>query len=159
MASCLVHNPAVADEHHAVRPRGMAGLVRDQHDGGAGVSPGAEHLHHAVAGGGVKRAGGFVGEDQPAAPDDGACDGHALLLPAGHFIHEPVRELRDPHLPQGIQRLPVRFLGRHAVELERQGDIFRGRQGRHQVEVLEDVAHRTAAEPCQRVQSQTRQRR
>src|SRR6476660_29109 len=47
----LVHDPAVADEHHPVRPGRMPGLVGDEHDGSAGVGPFPKHLHHAVAGG------------------------------------------------------------------------------------------------------------
>ena len=34
----FVHDPAVADKHHPVRPRGVARFVRDQHDCGAGLN-------------------------------------------------------------------------------------------------------------------------
>ena len=120
----LVHNPAVAQENHPVRPSCVPRFMGDEHDGGNGVRAGAEDLHDAMAGGGVQRTGGFVSQDQPPLAHDGPRNGDALLLAAGHLVHEAVREFRDAHLAEGVQRLPARFPGCCPVQFQRKSHVL-----------------------------------
>ena len=89
----LVDDRAVAQEDDAVGPGGVAGLVGDEHGGGAGVAARAQQPQDHLARGGVERAGRLVGEHEAARADERAGDRHALLLAAGHLVREAVGEL------------------------------------------------------------------
>jgi hypothetical protein len=61
----------------------MAALCVITTAGGAQLAVDAlDHLQHQLAGGVVQRAGGLVAQQHLRALDDGAGDGHALLLAA-----------------------------------------------------------------------------
>ena len=116
----------------------------DQHAGRAGVAARAQQAQHQLAGLAVERAGGLVGEDQPARADQRAGDRDALLLAAGELVREAVGELVQADLLERGERLAARLAQPDAVELARQRDVLGGGQRRDQVEVLEDVADAAA---------------
>src|SRR6267154_252133 len=75
---------AVAHVEDAVGDLGGFGVVGDHEDGLVELAAGlAEHLEDGVGVFGVEIAGGFVGEDDGGAVDEGAGDGYALLLASG----------------------------------------------------------------------------
>ena len=92
----------------------------------------------------VEVAGRLVGEQHGRPAHEGAGDGDALLLAArklGRLVPEPVGQ---------ADRLDE-FLEPTRVELapgdrQRQGDVLRRRQGRQEVERLEDEADLVAAQ-------------
>ena len=76
-------NASAAQVQHAVGHAGNGCVVGDDHGGGAEFAVDAlYHFEHQFAGGVVQRAGGFVAQQHFGALDDGARNGHALLLAA-----------------------------------------------------------------------------
>jgi hypothetical protein len=77
---------AIDKAHHAPRVGGHVGLVRHHQHGDAllGIEP-PQQLHDFLAALGVEVAGGLVGQQHGGLGDDGARNGHALLLPAREF--------------------------------------------------------------------------
>jgi hypothetical protein len=152
-----VHDPTVPEEDHPVGPAGVPGFVGDQHAGSARVASSAQHLQHGLAGLRVQCAGGLVGQYQPALPDQGAGDRGALLLATGQFAGEPVGQLGDAHLGQYGKRVAAGLPGRYAVQFPRQRHVLRGGQTGDQVEVLEHVSDRAAAQRGEFAGGQTAQ--
>ena len=91
-----VDDDTVAQEHHAVGPAGVAGLVRDQHAGRPRVDPCPQQSQHRLAGLRVESAGRLIGEHQPAVADQSAGDSYALLLTAGHLVREAAEQSANP---------------------------------------------------------------
>ena len=60
-------------------------VVGGDDDGGAEPVHFLEELHQTLGLGVIEIAGGFVGEEQAGAVDDGSGDGDALLLAAGQL--------------------------------------------------------------------------
>ncbi len=63
-------------------------------DGCAAIHDACEHVHHGVAIGGVKIAGGLVGKDQLWICDQRACDCHSLLLATGELPRHMAGSMR-----------------------------------------------------------------
>jgi hypothetical protein len=73
----------VEDVQLAVGPRCQLVVVRDHDDGHPVLAvDAAEQIHDLPGRGRVQVAGRLVGQQQLGAADQGAGDGHALLLPA-----------------------------------------------------------------------------
>ena len=70
----------------------------------------------------------------------GTGQGHTLLLTAGKFIGKCVPSVEQSNGVKHCLGLFIGFQTRDVVKLERQTDIFTHRQGRDQVEELEDEA-------------------
>ena len=90
---------------------------------------------HVAGGRQVERTGGLVGEEELRPFGEGAGDGHALLLAAGHLGREMVRTVGEAHQFEGggrVERMRGEF-GRHL-------DVLISGQRRHQVVELEDEA-------------------
>ena len=121
--------------------------MRDDHGGGALLARGVDHAHHRLGVGRVERAGRLVGEQQVPVADYGAGDSDPLAFPAGQLVgvvRRPVRQAQiGKHAQPGFPGLPRP----DAVQFQRQSDVLRGGQPWEQVEVLEDVADRLAAQP------------
>src|SRR5215472_18878982 len=76
-----VNDDAVAHVHHAIKISGRFRVVRDHHDGLAELLVQlAEHLKDGFGVFGVEISGRFVGQQNFWFVDDGARDGHTLLL-------------------------------------------------------------------------------
>src|SRR5258708_35893802 len=78
----IVDDAAVAHDEVAPAVVGDVELMRDHDDGDALVVEFLEHAHHLDGGLAVEVAGRFVGEEDLRLVDEGAGDGHALLLAA-----------------------------------------------------------------------------
>jgi hypothetical protein len=69
----------------------------------------------------VERGGGFVEDDEWRSFEDGARDGHALLLAARQLqpalAHLRLVPLRTPRTPRTLQLLPLARSTRHLIIL------------------------------------------
>src|SRR5919197_1327489 len=143
-ASCTTSLPeitalAFGQEQDAVGDRRRVRVVGD-HDRGLAeaVDEVAHEREDLGAGGRVEVAGRLVGEHDRRPRGEGAGDGHALLLPAGHLARTVLAALGQPDL--GDQLVVPAWLGLAAGDLERQEDVLLRREHRQQVEELEDEA-------------------
>ncbi len=116
----------------------------DQHQGGATAGIEFEQqVADVLAGGLVQRPGGFIGEQDARAGDEGTGQGHALLLAAGQLPRVMAGAVRKTHLGQDLID-PRTVLA--AGQFQRQCDVFGRRQRRQQVEALEHEAHFACAQ-------------
>jgi hypothetical protein len=84
--------------HHAPRVGGHVGLVGHHQHGDAVVAvQRQQQAHDLVAALGVEVAGGFVGQHHGGLGDDGARNGHALLLAARQFGRRVVFPAAQAH--------------------------------------------------------------
>ncbi len=75
----------------------------DQHQGGAAAGVEFEQqVADVLAGGLVQRPGGFIGEQDARAGDEGTGQGHALLLAAGQLSRVVAGAVREAHLGQHL---------------------------------------------------------
>ena len=85
---------AVLDMNHFMRTIGHSAFVGHHHDGHAlFLIEVAQQLHHFRARLLVERTGGLIGQNYLGMSDDGAGNGHTLLLTAGEFAGQMVRPL------------------------------------------------------------------
>ena len=97
-------------------------------------------VHDLVAARRVEIAGRLVGDEQGRAGDDGAGDGHALLLAAGELGRRVVLAAAQADLGQRLHgELAPLAAGRAAID-QRQLDILGRRGARQQIVALEDEA-------------------
>src|SRR6266849_3384920 len=132
---------------HGAGVAGDVGLVGHHHHRDPLPVEILEERHDLHAGMRVERAGGLVGQDQDRIVDEGARDGHPLLLPArelGRVMVLPLREADRGQLGAGPS-LPVAPQGR-AVEQGQLHVLERG-GARQQVEGLEHEADLLVAHP------------
>lgn len=136
----LFLHPAVAELDDAIASCGVFLGVGDLDDGGAFVVEFGEEVHDFPALVGVEIAGGFVGEDQARAGDDGAGDGDELLLSAAELARievllrddvETVEGIRDERFAFSLFDVPIR---KWDVEVFADGEVV------EEVELLEDEA-------------------
>ena len=92
---------AVTDVDDPVRPAGKSWFMGDKQTGRTLVNAVPEDADYFVTGGGVERPGGFVGEQEPAGPNEGAGNGDALGLAAGNLLGETIEHVIESHLGQG----------------------------------------------------------
>ena len=95
--------------------------------------------------GAIEVAGGFVGQDERRPRDDGARDGHALLLAARELARVVLVAVGEADEAERVGNTLVAFRGGERVQEERQFHVLVRGQHRHQVVELEDVAHVRAA--------------
>jgi hypothetical protein len=104
-------NAAVAHVNGAVAVirRGL-GVVRDHEDGLAQpLVQVAQNLEHGFGVLGVEVAGGLVGQQNGRVVDDGARDGHALLLAAGERVGLVIQPAGDAEQAQHLVELGIRL--------------------------------------------------
>ena len=131
--------PSVDHPHEAVGAGRIAGIVRHHHDRElALVAEPAEQGHDLRAGAAVEIAGGLVGEQEHGTRRERARDGDPLLLAPRQLGGNVLHPRREPHLGESGPRSFLRLAVGPAVDAEGQGDVFDGRENRHQVEGLED---------------------
>ncbi len=120
--------------------------MRDHDDGHAGIFLDFAKKHeNRFAGGAVKIAGGFIGEENFGTIDQRAGDGGALLLAAGKLAGAMTAALVEADAREGFAdaRGPVTAVD--FGEAERELDVFLERHAREEIERLEDHAYRLAA--------------
>ncbi len=115
-------------------------FVRDDKNGVALVGEGAEEGHDFLAGFGVEVAGRLVGEDDGGLTDEGAGDGDALALAAGHFVGLVVDAVSEADIGQRFEGGLAAFVGGDAGVNQGQFDIAEGGGAGQEVESLEDEA-------------------
>ena len=99
--------------------------------------------------------GGLVGQQQPRPVDQGAGQGHALLLAARQLARIVGHPMLQPDLGQKCPRRRERVAV--AGKLQRQGHVLECGHGRDQVEGLEQDADPVAAEQRQAILVETAQ--
>src|SRR5690606_21983196 len=105
-----------------------------------------EQLEDLLAGLGVEVAGGLIGEQQGGFGDEGAGDGHALLLTAGERVRRVLLASGAAHRGEGLARPPAPLGRRYPLVDQRQLDVLERRGARQQVEALEHEADVMTAE-------------
>ena len=97
MPGSLVGDPAVTQEYHPVGPRGELCVVGDHNRGHPAVLARLVHQTHDRLGvARVERAGGLVGQQQPALSDHGAGDRHPLPFAARQLVWVALGPLGQP---------------------------------------------------------------
>ena len=120
-----VYDDAIAHVNDAVEIHRGLGIVRDHHDRLAQILVQApEHFQHDFGILGVEIARGFVGKQNLWLIDDGARDGDALLLSAGHLRRPVVKTPFEPeHLGDNVKAVRIEAV---AVDVLRDGDVALG---------------------------------
>jgi hypothetical protein len=137
---------ALVDAHDAVGGGGGVGVVRDHHDGrAAALHQQAQQREHLFAAAPIEVAGGLVAQQQAGARDDGARDGHPLLLAAGHHLRPMSQAVRQPDQLEGRARACPALGGARAAEREGQRHVVERAQHRDQVVELEHEADAAGA--------------
>ncbi len=88
----------------------------------------------------VEVAGRLVGDDDRGVGDEGARDGHALLLAAGELVGVVLHAVREAHERERHLDPLAPFAARERGEQERQLHVLERVQHRHQVVELEHEA-------------------
>ena len=132
---------ALVQVPQAVRPPGRPRVVGHHDDGLAQLAAQPPHEHQHVLGrDAVEVACGLVGHEQGRVRDQGARNGHPLLLAAGELprgvVHAVLEADQPQHGPHVLPALPAGEIGQH----ERQLDVLEGRQHRDEVVELENEA-------------------
>ena len=136
-AAALSLDQAVA----SIGPAGQVVVVRGDGEGEAPLGlETEEEVPDDPAGLGVQVARGLVREDQPGRPDEGAGDGHPLLLAAGQLSRSMAESLAQPHLRERRGRARARLVGRPPLEEGRQHGVL---QGGHLAEEVRRTGTRT----------------
>ncbi len=112
--------------HDTVEMNDRFGIVSDHHDSLSQVLVKlAQHLQHDFGIFGVQVAGGLVGEQDFRLVDDGAGNGHALLLAAREFGRLVVQAtLQAQHFGHHVESMGIEAI---AVNELRDGDVALGR--------------------------------
>ncbi len=134
------------EHHHLVGDLAdHAHLVRDQDDGDAQAAVDVpEQLQDGVRGFRVQRRRGLVAQQDFRVRGQGACDAHALLLPAGQPARVAAVLVLQAHEFQEFIHPPRDLRRAGARHAQRQGDVVEHRLGGQQVEMLEDHADAAA---------------
>ena len=142
----LVDDAAVGEEDDAVGVARRHGVVGDHHDRLAQLADGLAHEGEDLgAGAAVEVAGGLVGEHDLGPAGEGTGHGHALLLATGELARAGARAGRS-RPTVSIDEVEPLAVGLAAGQVHRERDVLDGREGRHQVERLEDEAEPVAAQ-------------
>ena len=99
-----------------------------------------QQLHNLLPVYRVEVAGRFVRQDQWLVADDGARNGHALLLAAGELSRHVAGTMAYAHAVHDLRHAPLAFGRRHVAVEQRELDIFGHIQLFNQVEALKDEA-------------------
>ena len=100
----------------------------------------AQQPEDFLAVGRVEVAGRLVAQDRFRIAHQGAGDGDALHLAAGHFLGKVAGAAAHADAFQALGRVLERLAAADAAQQQRQRHVLHGRQRRQQVEELEDEA-------------------
>ena len=142
----LFHDLTVEQVDDAVGVASVALRVGHHDDGGAFLVEVGEQVHHLATVLRVEVTCRFVGEDELGVGDDGAGDGHPLLLTARQLLREVVFAMSDVHAGHdGLHTLLA--LGSRDVHVaQRQFDVLIHIQLINEVETLKHEANVALAE-------------
>src|SRR3954451_6665354 len=140
----LTGDLSVREEHHSVRCRGRARVVRHDDDGlSQVVDRFAEKRKDLATGARVEVAGWFVREDHFGARDQRPSNSNSLLLTPGQLSWTMVKA--RPESEAVHDRVEPRRIGLVTGEPQGQQDVLSGVQRRQQVVGLEDEADPVAS--------------
>src|SRR5438445_10062006 len=142
-------NFAVADFDAAGGGGGDLRLVRDEGDGPALLTEGAEQFQDHFAGVRGEVAGGFVGENDFTMIDQRTGDGGALLLPAGKLHGTVPGTIFHFHHFERLQSALAPLAGRQAAVNHRQLDVLQDVELGQEIEELKDEADLPVADAGQ----------
>ena len=136
---------AVLDVDDFVRLVGHTALVSHDDDGHARLVEVLQDLHYFDGRLAVQCPRRLIGQDDLRLGDEGAGDGHTLLLSAGHLIGHVVRPVLQSQSVEVLHGEQVTFLAADALVEERKGDVLHGVLEGDEVERLEDEAYHAVA--------------
>jgi len=145
------HRLALADDrpiHHVylpLRPPAEHRIVGHQHQRDFLLDQLFEQIHHLLAGSLIEIAGRLVGQQHRRMHAGGAGNRDALALPAGKLVGAMIGAICQAVILQQLRDACLAFGGSNARQHQRQLDVHRGRQARHQMERLEHEADLLAA--------------
>ena len=127
---------------HLVGAGGLVHEVGDAHHGGAGVGEAAAEGDKFGAPFGVEHRRRLVEHEDVGAHGQGACDRHALLLPARKLVDLPPLETGKPHGGERLSHALAHLVFRHAHVAGAEGHVV-FHQGRYELVfgILEDERH------------------
>ena len=88
----------------------------------------------------IERGGRLIGKDQAGLARQCPRNGHALFLATRQFGGKMIGAIAHVEALEQLQRRRLLLAWRKLLEIERDGDVFPGAQGRKQVVMLEDEA-------------------
>ena len=149
----LADEAAVGEEDDTVGVAGRHGVVGHHHDRLAELTHGHAHEREDLgAGPAVEVAGRFVGEDDLGPTGQGTGHGDPLLLPTGELARAMAEAaLQADRLDHEAEPFLVRL---PAGQRHRELDVLDGREGRDEVEGLEDEPDTVAAQRGERLVAQ-----
>ena len=136
----------VADDPAVEQAHGARGVFRCQlrvvrdHDDELIFCDLLQQIHDLYARLAVERAGRLVGEQNVGVVDDGARDGHALHLAAGHLVRRLVELVAQTDLFQRLNSARAPLLTRDTRERQRELDVCQHALVRDEVVALKDKA-------------------
>ncbi len=146
----LVDQAAVAQEHDTVRPGGELRVVGDDHGGEVpALAVAVDEPHHGPRRSPVSSApdgSSASSSDRSPPPPRGRSRRAAARRRTSDRGKCRARSPRPPASSKRLERGQVRLAHGRAVELKWQRHVLRGGEPGQQVEVLEDVADRAAAQ-------------
>ena len=142
----LLHHAAVEEVDDAVGIAGVALRVGHHDDGGAFLVEVGEQVHHLAAVLRVEVTRRLVGEDELGVGDDGAGDGHPLLLAAAELLREVLGAVLDGHALHDFRDTLLALGGGDVHVAQRQLDVLIHVQLVDEVEALEHEADVALAE-------------
>jgi hypothetical protein len=143
----------------ALRRRGDARVVGDEHDRPTVRVQRAQDVEDVMAGLRVEVAGRLVGEDDRRVGDDGPGDGDPLLLAAGQLPRLVPEAVAEAEPLEGLAGARLALAARDALVQQRRRDVLERRGPRQEVVGLEDEADRPAADRGEAVVGEAGDRR
>ena len=134
----FVYDFAVEEVDGAFGVVGVARVMSDHADGGAGGVDVVEKIHDGVAIFGVEVSGGLIGEENHGIADERACHRDALLLTTGKLCGIMLGAMRHFDAFEGALDFFLAFGGGHAAIGEGKFDVFVDGEIADEVEGLED---------------------
>ena len=134
------------ERHPSRRTRGGSGVMGDEYNGVARAVQAVEQSECLACGRGVKASGRFVRQHNGRAGDDRARDRNTLLLSAGKLIRPMLQPVGQADAAERRFGAFQPFRTRHALQSERQRDIFQCGHAGQQAEALKDKADARAAQ-------------
>ena len=132
-----LNHHAAFESNNAARASREFLVVRDEDEGGAGLGVEVEEkFDDAMARLAIEIAGGFVGEEDLGAIDEGAGDRHALLLATRELRGVMMQSFTQPHALQQLNGFFKRVI--QAAEFHWHHYVFKRGDGRDELEVLKD---------------------
>src|SRR5579862_4225064 len=140
----VVDDQAIPHVEHAITVSSGFGIVGDHDDGLTEIFVQLpENFKNGVGTTSIEIAGGLISKDDFRLVDEGAGDGHALLLAAGEFRGLVIEASGDAEeLGEDVEAVRIEAV---TVNVLSERDVVAGSERRQKIEFLEDEADFVAA--------------